>query len=106
MRRVDLSAGAMARSNTCFLAGIFVLAALVTYNCLSIMFGHTSAQMLGRGLRSFALPLLSSTLRVAPAPTPAPAPAVPAAPFAPAPAAPTPSTSTSAETWQPPSVSQ
>ena len=42
----------MTNSNSCFLVGVFVLAALVTYNCLSIMFGHTSAQMLGQHMDS------------------------------------------------------
>ena len=42
----------MANSNTCFLMGVFVLAALVTYNCLSIMFGHNSTQALGQHMDS------------------------------------------------------
>ena len=35
-------------SNTCFLVGVFVLAALVTYNSLSILFGHAGSQALDR----------------------------------------------------------
>ena len=39
-------------SNTCFLVGVFVLAALVTYNSLSILFGHAGSQALGQHMDS------------------------------------------------------
>ena len=46
----------MANANTCFLMGVFVLAALVTYNCLFIMVGlatfdHAALLAVGRRVR-------------------------------------------------------